>query len=75
MPEKRVVTCPRCGFRATDQGDVANPSLTADVRAFARSCPLTGDLAWATAERPFNCPDLLKAARHAALAAGLGRTR
>jgi hypothetical protein len=75
MTEKRVVTCPRCGFRVSDQGDAATPDLTGDIRTFARTCSLAGDLPGSLVERPLNCPELLKAARHAALLAGIGRTR
>jgi hypothetical protein len=75
MSEKRVVTCPRCSFRVTDQGDAATPALTADIQAFSRTCPLTGNLTGMMAEKPFNCPELLKAVRHAALMDEMGRTR
>ena len=75
MPEKRVVTCSRCGFRVTDQGNASTPALAADIQAFSRTCPLTGNLPGSMAERPFNCPELLNAVRHAALIGEIGRTR
>ena len=55
------MTCPRCSFRVTAQGDAATPALTADIQTFSRTCPLTGDLPGSMAEQPFNCPELLKA--------------
>jgi hypothetical protein len=75
MTEKRVVTCPRCGFRISDQGEAASPALTGDLQTFSRTCPLTGELPGAMGEQPFNCPELLKAVRHAALMQGIGRSR
>lgn len=75
MTEKRVVTCPRCGFRISGEGDAASPALTGDAQALSRTCPLTGNFPGAMAEQPFNCPELLKAVRHAALIQGIGRTR
>ena len=75
MSEKHLVTCPRCGFRITNQGEPDNPGLTGDIQTFSRTCPLTADQPGSTAEQPFNCPELLKAVRNAALSGEAGRTR
>ncbi len=76
MTEKHLVTCPRCGFPVTDQGDSRNPGLTGDIRAFTRECEHTAEILGSLDERPFGCPELLVAVHHAAppeeASAGLG---
>jgi hypothetical protein len=75
VSEKHLVACPRCGFRITDQGEPANPGLTRDIQTFSRTCPLIADQLSSKAEQPFDCPELLKAVRSAALSGEAGRTR
>jgi hypothetical protein len=67
MTEKHRVTCPRCGFGISDQGDARNPGLTGDLRAFTRTCDHTAAVLSAVDERPFGCPELLEAVHDAAL--------
>jgi hypothetical protein len=67
MTEKHLVTCPRCGFGVTDQGDASNPGLTGDIRAFTRICDHTNEVLGSAQERPFGCPELLDAVHDAAL--------
>ena len=67
MTEKHWVTCPRCGFGISDQGDADNPGLTGDVRAFTRTCDHTAAVLSSVDERPFGCPELLEAVHDAAL--------
>jgi hypothetical protein len=66
MMQKHLVTCPRCGFPVTDQGDVGNPGLTGDVRAFTRTCEHTDEVLASADERPFGCCELLEAVHGAA---------
>ena len=75
ISDKHLVTCPRCGFRINDQGDLANPGLTGDIQSFSRTCHLAASLSSSTAEQPFKCPELLKAVRSAALSSEAGRMR
>jgi hypothetical protein len=67
MTEKHLVTCPRCGFGVTDQGDASNPGLTGDIRAFTRICDHTNEVLGSVQEQPFGCPELLEAVHDAAL--------
>ncbi len=75
VAEKRLVTCTHCGFRVVDEGDAGTPSLSGDGATFARTCRHSGELPPRGKARSFQCPELLAAARHAALAGESGRVR
>ncbi len=67
MIAKHLVTCPRCGFGVSDQGNASNPGLTGDIRAFTRTCDHTTEVLGSAEERPFGCPELLDAVHAAAV--------